>query len=56
LAEAIHRAGSMDSDTYTGELLDCKAAWAEAYHRTPHGKPVELANCFIAGGRPPDAL
>jgi nitrile hydratase accessory protein len=24
------------------ELLDCKAAWAEAYRRTPHGKPVEL--------------
>ena len=26
----------------TGELLDLKAAWAEAYRRTPHGKPVEL--------------
>jgi nitrile hydratase accessory protein len=23
-------------------LADCKAAWAEAYRRTPHGKPVEL--------------
>jgi hypothetical protein len=23
-------------------LSDCKAAWAEAYRRTPHGKPVEL--------------
>jgi nitrile hydratase accessory protein len=26
----------------SGELLSCKAAWAEAYRRTPHGKPVEL--------------
>jgi nitrile hydratase accessory protein len=26
-----------------GTLLDCKEAWAEAYRRTPHGKPVELA-------------
>jgi nitrile hydratase accessory protein len=25
-------------------LLDCKQAWAEAYRRTPHGKPVELAD------------
>jgi nitrile hydratase accessory protein len=24
------------------ELLDCKQAWADAYRRTPHGKPVEL--------------
>jgi nitrile hydratase accessory protein len=23
-------------------LSDCKAAWAEAYRRTRHGKPVEL--------------
>jgi nitrile hydratase accessory protein len=23
-------------------LADRKAAWAEAYRRTPHGKPVEL--------------
>ncbi len=26
------------------ELSDCKAAWADAYRRTPHGKPVELSN------------
>ncbi len=26
----------------SGELLSCKEAWAEAYRRTPHGKPVEL--------------
>ena len=24
-------------------LLDRKEAWAEAYRRTPHGKPVELS-------------
>jgi len=24
-------------------LLDRKEAWAEAYRRTPHGKPIELA-------------
>lgn len=24
------------------ELEGCKEAWAEAYRRTPHGKPVEL--------------
>jgi nitrile hydratase accessory protein len=24
-------------------LLSCKRAWADAYRRTPHGKPVELA-------------
>jgi nitrile hydratase accessory protein len=26
------------------ELLARKEAWAEAYRRTPHGKPVNLAN------------
>ena len=25
-------------------LLACKDAWADAYRRTPHGKPVELEN------------
>ena len=25
-------------------LLACKEAWAEAYRRTPHGKPVVLEN------------
>ena len=25
-------------------LLACKEAWAHAYRRTPHGKPVELEN------------
>jgi nitrile hydratase accessory protein len=25
-------------------LLTCKEAWADAYRRTPHGKPVELKN------------
>ncbi|HXZ60870.1 MAG TPA: nitrile hydratase accessory protein [Steroidobacteraceae bacterium] len=27
----------------SGELRDCKEAWADAYRRTPHGRPVELA-------------
>ena len=27
----------------TGALRAMKDAWAEAYRRTPHGKPVELA-------------
>jgi nitrile hydratase accessory protein len=31
--------GLMDSTT----LLERKEAWAEAYRRTPHGKPVELS-------------
>ena len=26
------------------ELHSCKEAWADAYRRTPHGKPVELEN------------
>ncbi len=26
----------------SGELGSCKEAWAEAYRRTAHGKPVEL--------------
>jgi hypothetical protein len=30
------------SDTAT--LLAGKEAWAKAYQRTPHGKPVELAD------------
>jgi len=28
----------------SGELLSCREAWAAAYRRTPHGKPVELEN------------
>lgn len=26
----------------SGSLLECREAWADAYRRTPHGKPVEL--------------
>src|SRR5271166_4591371 len=29
-------------------LLARKEAWAEAYRRTPHGKPVELADAAVA--------
>ena len=28
----------------TAELQGCKQAWADAYRRTPHGRPVELAD------------
>jgi nitrile hydratase accessory protein len=28
----------------TEELLARKKAWADAYRRTPHGRPVDLAN------------
>ena len=28
----------------SNEMLARKKAWAEAYRRTPHGKPVDLAN------------
>jgi hypothetical protein len=27
-------------------LLSRKEAWAEAYRRTPHGKPIDLAAAF----------
>jgi nitrile hydratase accessory protein len=27
----------------TAALIERKNAWNEAYHRTPHGKPVELS-------------
>lgn len=33
-------------------LLERKQAWAEAYRRTPHGKPVELAAAFRGPERP----
>jgi nitrile hydratase accessory protein len=28
----------------SAELDDCKDAWADAFRRTPHGQPVELAS------------
>jgi nitrile hydratase accessory protein len=31
-------------------LLARKEAWAEAYRRIPHGKPVELADAAVAKG------
>jgi len=30
----------------TAELHHFKEAWADAFHRTPHGKPVELSNAI----------
>ena len=31
-------------------MLARKEAWAEAYRRTPHGKPVELTDSTVANG------
>jgi nitrile hydratase accessory protein len=39
LEQQIRRLGLADAD----QLAERKAAWAEAYRTTPHGKPVELA-------------
>jgi len=36
------------SDSAT--LLDCRDAWADAYRRTPHGRPVELADAPAVDG------
>jgi nitrile hydratase accessory protein len=33
------------------ELSRRKAAWADAYRRTPHGRPVELAESVVRPGR-----
>ena len=41
---ALERLAVAKGLSQPGELLGCKAAWAEAYRRTPHGKPVELAS------------
>jgi len=35
--------------TETSAILERKEAWADAYHHTPHGQPVELS----AGAREP---
>jgi nitrile hydratase accessory protein len=40
---ALERLVTDNGLTDPGALLDRKQAWAEAYRRTPHGKPVELA-------------
>jgi nitrile hydratase accessory protein len=40
---ALERLATAKGLTDTAALLDRKQAWAEAYRRTPHGKPIELA-------------
>ena len=37
----------------SAELSRCKKAWAEAYRRTPHGKPVELGSAVSGSRRSP---
>lgn len=39
---ALERLAQARGLTEGAELAARKAAWAEAYHQTPHGKPVEL--------------
>jgi nitrile hydratase accessory protein len=43
---ALERLATAKGLTDPAALHECKEAWAEAYRRTPHGKPVELANAF----------
>jgi len=40
---ALERLVTAKGLTNSAALLERKEAWAEAYHHTPHGKPVELA-------------
>jgi nitrile hydratase accessory protein len=40
---ALERLVTLKGLSNTPELLARKAAWAEAYRHTPHGKPVELS-------------
>jgi nitrile hydratase accessory protein len=39
---ALERLATSKGLTDPSSLVDRKHAWAEAYRRTPHGKPVEL--------------
>ena len=41
---ALERLVTAKALSNPNELLARKEAWAEAYRRTPHGKPVDLAN------------
>ena len=41
---ALERLVTAKALSNPNEMLVRKKAWAEAYRRTPHGKPVELAN------------
>src|SRR5437899_8431950 len=39
---ALERLAASKRLVTAAALADCKEAWAEAYRRTPHGKPVKL--------------
>jgi nitrile hydratase accessory protein len=39
---ALERLATAKGLVTSAALADCKEAWAEAYRRTPHGKPVKL--------------
>ena len=41
---ALERLVTAKSLSNPNEMLARKEAWAEAYRRTPHGKPINLAN------------
>ena len=41
---ALERLVTAKALSNPNEMLARKEAWAEAYRRTPHGKPVNLAN------------
>src|SRR5882672_3366254 len=43
---ALERLVTAKGLTDPAALRERKDAWAEAYRRTPHGKPVELTNAF----------
>ncbi len=44
---ALERLTTEKRLTDPAALLEYKEAWAEAYRRTPHGKPVQLDNAFL---------
>ena len=48
---ALERLVTVKSLSNPNELLARKEAWADAYRRTPHGKPVELRRASGAESR-----
>jgi hypothetical protein len=40
--EALEMLSEAETGISAADLADRKHAWEEAYHRTPHGKPVVL--------------
>jgi nitrile hydratase accessory protein len=49
---ALERLVSAKRLSDPAELLARKEAWADAYRRTPHGKPVELGAAAHTAGEP----